>query len=153
MFSSPFFFVSFAGLLSCRQVLNIMVILGFMLNYALRVNLTIAIVAMVEDPTTTKPTTISNFNLNATVLNANETTTNLAELVSWRFPAARAYYTERSQRQVESNLCFLFYLVHSRSTLHPNQKRANSNGTRSSETRFWAVSSGVTYWPNCLAVD
>lgn len=32
------------------QVLNIMVILGFMLNYALRVNLTIAIVAMVEEP-------------------------------------------------------------------------------------------------------
>lgn len=36
--------------LSCRQVLNIMVILGFMLNYALRVNLTMAIVEMVEDP-------------------------------------------------------------------------------------------------------
>ncbi|CAL1677061.1 unnamed protein product [Lasius platythorax] len=33
--------------LSCRQVLNIMVILGFMLNYMLRVNLTIAIVSMV----------------------------------------------------------------------------------------------------------
>ncbi|XP_050465192.1 putative inorganic phosphate cotransporter [Cataglyphis hispanica] len=32
--------------LSCRQVLNIMVILGFMLNYMLRVNLTIAIVSM-----------------------------------------------------------------------------------------------------------
>lgn len=33
--------------LSCRQVLNLMVILGFMLNYMLRVNLTIAIIAMV----------------------------------------------------------------------------------------------------------
>ncbi|XP_053986969.1 putative inorganic phosphate cotransporter isoform X1 [Hylaeus volcanicus] len=33
--------------LTCRQVLNIMVILGFMLNYMLRVNLTIAIVTMV----------------------------------------------------------------------------------------------------------
>ncbi|XP_069692007.1 sialin isoform X2 [Periplaneta americana] len=33
--------------LTCRQVLNIMVILGFMFNYMLRVNLTIAIVAMV----------------------------------------------------------------------------------------------------------
>ncbi|KAL2741019.1 sialin-like isoform X1 [Vespula squamosa] len=33
--------------LSCLQVLNIMVILGFMLNYMLRVNLTIAIVSMV----------------------------------------------------------------------------------------------------------
>ncbi|XP_058815348.1 sialin [Topomyia yanbarensis] len=32
--------------LSCRQVLNIMVIFGFMLNYALRVNFTIAIVVM-----------------------------------------------------------------------------------------------------------
>ncbi|XP_031844097.1 putative inorganic phosphate cotransporter [Nomia melanderi] len=33
--------------LSCRKVLNIMVISGFMLNYMLRVNLTIAIVSMV----------------------------------------------------------------------------------------------------------
>ncbi|XP_011136640.1 sialin isoform X1 [Harpegnathos saltator] len=33
--------------LNCRQVLSIMVILGFMLNYMLRVNLTIAIVSMV----------------------------------------------------------------------------------------------------------
>ncbi|XP_015433654.1 PREDICTED: putative inorganic phosphate cotransporter [Dufourea novaeangliae] len=33
--------------LTCRQVLNIMVILGFMFNYMLRVNLTIAIVSMV----------------------------------------------------------------------------------------------------------
>lgn len=37
----------FADRLSCRQILNIMVILGFMLNYMLRVNLTIAIVSMV----------------------------------------------------------------------------------------------------------
>uniref|UniRef100_U5EX23 Putative permease of the major facilitator superfamily n=1 Tax=Corethrella appendiculata TaxID=1370023 RepID=U5EX23_9DIPT len=37
-----------SDLVSCRQVLNLMVILGFMLNYALRVNLTIAIVAMVK---------------------------------------------------------------------------------------------------------
>lgn len=36
-----------AGRPSCLQVLNIMVILGFMLNYMLRVNLTIAIVSMV----------------------------------------------------------------------------------------------------------
>ncbi|XP_066992481.2 sialin [Anabrus simplex] len=35
------------GWLTCRQVLNIMVLLGFMFNYMLRVNLTIAIVAMV----------------------------------------------------------------------------------------------------------
>ncbi|CAG9773623.1 unnamed protein product [Ceutorhynchus assimilis] len=38
--------------LTCRQVLNIMVILGFMFNYMLRVNLTIAIVDMVESNTT-----------------------------------------------------------------------------------------------------
>ncbi|XP_063242977.1 sialin [Bacillus rossius redtenbacheri] len=36
-----------SGMLTCKQVLNIMVILGFMFNYMLRVNLTIAIVAMV----------------------------------------------------------------------------------------------------------
>lgn len=45
-----FYSVFFTEFLSCRQVLNLMVILGFMLNYALRVNLTIAIVAMVEEP-------------------------------------------------------------------------------------------------------
>lgn len=39
--------VGFSDRLSCLQVLNIMVILGFMLNYMLRVNLTIAIVSMV----------------------------------------------------------------------------------------------------------
>ncbi|XP_050297592.1 sialin isoform X2 [Anthonomus grandis grandis] len=35
-------------ILTCRQILNIMVILGFMFNYMLRVNLTIAIVDMIE---------------------------------------------------------------------------------------------------------
>lgn len=45
-----FFFV--AGCLTCVQVLNIMVLLGFMLNYALRVNLTIAIVEMIFDDKT-----------------------------------------------------------------------------------------------------
>ena len=34
--------------LSCLQVLNMMVLTGFMFNYMLRVNLTIAIVAMVN---------------------------------------------------------------------------------------------------------
>ncbi|KYN18228.1 Sialin [Trachymyrmex cornetzi] len=37
----------FSDRLTCSQVLNIMVILGFMLNYMLRINLTIAIVSMV----------------------------------------------------------------------------------------------------------
>ncbi|XP_014361498.2 sialin [Papilio machaon] len=40
---------NFTGCLTCVQVLNIMVLLGFMLNYALRVNLTIAIVEMIYD--------------------------------------------------------------------------------------------------------
>ncbi|XP_047535269.1 sialin [Vanessa atalanta] len=40
---------NFTGCLTCVQVLNIMVLLGFMLNYALRVNLTIAIVKMIFD--------------------------------------------------------------------------------------------------------
>lgn len=49
-FNAQFIFMEISEFLSCRQVLNIMVIFGFMLNYALRVNLTIAIVAMVEEP-------------------------------------------------------------------------------------------------------
>lgn len=59
-----FFLVS--GCLTCVQVLNIMVLLGFMLNYALRVNLTIAIVEMVYD---TKNHTIANLteHINGTV--------------------------------------------------------------------------------------
>ncbi|XP_038222250.1 sialin isoform X2 [Zerene cesonia] len=40
---------NFTGCLTCVQVLNLMVLLGFMLNYALRVNLTIAIVEMIFD--------------------------------------------------------------------------------------------------------
>ncbi|XP_057327307.1 putative inorganic phosphate cotransporter [Microplitis mediator] len=47
--------------LTCRQVLNIMVILGFMLNYMLRVNLTIAIVAMVI-PNKTSHSNLSDVN-------------------------------------------------------------------------------------------
>lgn len=60
----------FVGFLSCRQVLNIMVIFGFMLNYALRVNLTIAIVAMV--PTVLHSVDQGNLtdSLNHTVANA-----------------------------------------------------------------------------------
>ncbi|KAF7282689.1 hypothetical protein GWI33_002156 [Rhynchophorus ferrugineus] len=45
--------------LTCRQVLNIMVILGFMFNYMLRVNLTIAIVDMVESNRTKSNSTES----------------------------------------------------------------------------------------------
>ncbi|XP_077291691.1 sialin [Arctopsyche grandis] len=48
------------GWLSCHVVLYIMVIMGFMLNYALRVNLTIAIVAMVEP---TSNITLDNYTI------------------------------------------------------------------------------------------
>nr|CAD7448093.1 unnamed protein product [Timema bartmani] len=41
-------FHSISDRVTCKQVLNFMVILGFMFNYMLRVNLTIAIVAMVH---------------------------------------------------------------------------------------------------------
>ncbi|EDW87691.1 sialin [Drosophila yakuba] len=53
--------------LSCRQVLNLLTMLGFMLNYALRVNLTIAIVDMVQ----TNETSSGNATLtgNGTALN------------------------------------------------------------------------------------
>ncbi|XP_054268853.1 sialin-like [Macrosteles quadrilineatus] len=40
--------------LTCRQVLNMMVLFGFMVNYMLRVNMTIAIVDMVVPSNTTK---------------------------------------------------------------------------------------------------
>ncbi|XP_026321182.1 sialin [Hyposmocoma kahamanoa] len=53
---------NFTGRLTCVQVLNIMVLLGFMLNYSLRVNLTIAIVEMIYDE-----------NDNVTALNHNIT--------------------------------------------------------------------------------
>ncbi|KAJ2945428.1 hypothetical protein O0L34_g240 [Tuta absoluta] len=55
---------NFTGCLTCVQVLNIMVLLGFMLNYALRVNLTIAIVEMIYDE---KDVTISTI-VNSTAL-------------------------------------------------------------------------------------
>ncbi|CAH1115962.1 unnamed protein product [Phaedon cochleariae] len=53
--------------LTCRQTLNIMVILGFMFNYMLRVNFTIAIVDMINAPA------------NLTNVNANETTVSRLE--------------------------------------------------------------------------
>lgn len=59
--------------LSCRFVLNIMVIFGFMLNYALRVNLTIALVDMIATPS--NDTILSNETLstvNATIASVTE---------------------------------------------------------------------------------
>lgn len=59
-------FSLFIDFLTCRQVLNIMVILGFMFNYMLRVNMAIAIVAMIKDGnvTTANVTAPSNATAN-----------------------------------------------------------------------------------------
>ncbi|XP_066259673.1 sialin [Euwallacea similis] len=46
--------------LSCRHILNIMVIVGFMFNYMLRVNISIAIVEMTENSTRVENGTITN---------------------------------------------------------------------------------------------
>ncbi|CAH1964930.1 unnamed protein product [Acanthoscelides obtectus] len=60
--------------LSCRQVLNIMVILGFMFNYMLRVNLTIAIVDMIESPfRNSSGSNISSGTTNSTVATGSDT--------------------------------------------------------------------------------
>lgn len=53
-----FFF--FTDRIECRQVLNIMVLVGFMFNYMLRVNLTIAIVAMVKTNATNNETAVNS---------------------------------------------------------------------------------------------
>ncbi|KAH8377146.1 hypothetical protein KR093_003693, partial [Drosophila rubida] len=83
--------VSLADMLSCRQVLNLLTMLGFMLNYALRVNLTIAIVDMVvpndaantsqnvSDALTGNLTDISDFD------NSNNTSTDGVEVLEERF--------------------------------------------------------------------
>ncbi|KAL9929805.1 sialin [Glossina fuscipes] len=74
--------------LSCRQVLNILTMLGFMLNYALRVNLTIAIVAMVkpiENTTTTTIATIVDSSSNLTTTLIDNDVDDAAELDE-RFP-------------------------------------------------------------------
>lgn len=67
---------NFSEFLSCRKVLNIMVIMGFMLNYALRVNLTIAIVAMVDDQMDNKTTNLTSKhehnNTNSYMTHSNE---------------------------------------------------------------------------------
>lgn len=54
------FFPFFTDRITCRQVLNFMVILGFMFNYMLRVNLTIAITDMIKENRTANATTPSN---------------------------------------------------------------------------------------------
>ncbi|KAF2893497.1 hypothetical protein ILUMI_12679 [Ignelater luminosus] len=60
--------------ITCRQVLNLMVILGFMFNYMLRVNLTLAIVEMVYD---TDTHTIQNGSISN-----NETISNLTSITN-----------------------------------------------------------------------
>ncbi|KAH8403389.1 hypothetical protein KR222_011813, partial [Zaprionus bogoriensis] len=65
---------SLADLLSCRQVLNLLTMLGFMLNYALRVNLTIAIVDMTVPNKTASTALNGTLPLNGTSpIAANET--------------------------------------------------------------------------------
>nr|CAH7752685.1 unnamed protein product [Callosobruchus chinensis] len=59
--------------LSCRQVLNIMVILGFMFNYMLRVNLTIAIVDMIESPSNNSSGSNSSSITNTTMATSSDT--------------------------------------------------------------------------------
>ncbi|XP_035796100.1 sialin-like isoform X1 [Anopheles albimanus] len=64
-----------AGWLTCRQVLNIMVIFGFMLNYALRVNFTIALVAMVKTVVNTTTGTDVTIEGNDTIITTTMATT------------------------------------------------------------------------------
>uniref|UniRef100_A0A0K8TRD0 Putative permease of the major facilitator superfamily protein n=1 Tax=Tabanus bromius TaxID=304241 RepID=A0A0K8TRD0_TABBR len=52
------------GLLTCRQTLYLLTLIGFMLNYALRVNLTIAIVSMVDSGNTSQ--VVANCTTNST---------------------------------------------------------------------------------------
>ncbi|XP_060662679.1 sialin [Drosophila nasuta] len=82
------------NMLSCRQVLNLLTMLGFMLNYALRVNLTIAIVDMVV-PTATNTTASGNNTLTGNLtdtsslassnININNTSTDGVEVLEERF--------------------------------------------------------------------
>ncbi|TMW46647.1 hypothetical protein DOY81_008275 [Sarcophaga bullata] len=71
--------------ISCRQVLNILTMFGFMLNYALRVNLTIAIVEMVRPENLTL--TSSNDNMNSTTATTDDALTGAdIDDVDDRFP-------------------------------------------------------------------
>ncbi|KAG5896952.1 hypothetical protein JTB14_024799 [Gonioctena quinquepunctata] len=63
-----------ADFLTCRQVLNMMVILGCMFNYMLRVNLTIAIVDMIAHSNSTNATlNVTNATSNVTIATSNMT--------------------------------------------------------------------------------
>ncbi|XP_044272511.1 sialin [Tribolium madens] len=55
--------------LTCTQVLNIMVILGFMFNYMLRVNMTIAVVDMIKKNDTNTTTSSTRFDWTETQKN------------------------------------------------------------------------------------
>ncbi|XP_001356729.3 sialin [Drosophila pseudoobscura] len=70
--------------LSCRQVLNLLTMLGFMLNYALRVNLTIAIVDMVR-PNASESIN-STLTGNATAGNSSSSSPDGVEVFEERFP-------------------------------------------------------------------
>ncbi|XP_034951933.1 uncharacterized protein [Chelonus insularis] len=71
-------------LLTCRHVLNIMIILGFICNYILRVNLTIAIVAMVvpRNSTSTNLTYVSDeYSETLSAINSTATNTSQSSLI------------------------------------------------------------------------
>lgn len=71
-----FFYISFIEWLTCTKVLNIMVILGFMLNYALRTCLTIALVEMVLPKSEESLAIVSNVTMsnNSTIATTIATT-------------------------------------------------------------------------------
>lgn len=96
--------------LSCRQVLNIMVILGFMLNYALRVNLTIAIVAMVdEEPADTKNQTTFSIVNNDTLASLDYH--GVDELKSAAHTLPIAIELEPFQNQTNNNHVSISYII------------------------------------------
>ncbi|KAJ3631798.1 hypothetical protein MTP99_012906 [Tenebrio molitor] len=63
---------SIPDFLTCTQILNIMVILGFMFNYMLRVNLTIAVVAMIKKNDTNSTSTSESVQFDWTEAQKND---------------------------------------------------------------------------------
>lgn len=123
----------FSDSLTCKQVLNIMVILGFMLNYMLRVNMTIAIVSMVVPSNDTSPHSDSNdrpgtsecfdrrITANVTSFDDGESTSNVAPdsatLSLYQVRATHVRYSLRYLSPLVSSCLFWF--------------------ARNSRSRFW----------------
>lgn len=109
-----------------------MVILGFMLNYALRVNLTIAIVAMVDEPkgtstahnhtSLTSPLTINDTYTYKT--HANEELTSASHtLLTTATPEPFQNTTDKVSTQQFSFLLLSFYLFQSKQNLFFKHKK------------------------------